>query len=81
MGIRPEDVALTTGGGPGALPARVYIQEPLGSDLFLTLEVAGQHLKARVSPDVAVDVGEALQTTFNERRLHLFDAEGEALTA
>jgi multiple sugar transport system ATP-binding protein len=81
FGVRPEDIALAAPGDPAAVPAQVYIHEPLGSDLFLTLDIGGQHVKARVNPDLEVNVGETVRITFDERRLHLFDDEGQALRA
>jgi multiple sugar transport system ATP-binding protein len=79
FGVRPEDVALAGPGDPRAVPAQVYISEPLGSDLFLTLDLAGQHIKARVNPDLEVGVGETVRISFDDRRLHLFDEQGLAL--
>jgi multiple sugar transport system ATP-binding protein len=80
FGVRPEDIGLAAPGDPAAVPAQVYIHEPLGSDLFLTLDIGGQHIKARVDPDLEVAVGETVRVTFDERRLHLFDDQGMALT-
>ncbi len=79
FGVRPEDVALAGPADTQSVPAQVYISEPLGSDLFLTLDVAGQHIKARVNPDLEVGVGETVRISFDERRLHLFDDQGMAL--
>jgi multiple sugar transport system ATP-binding protein len=79
LGVRPEDVALAGPADGQVTPAEVYISEPLGSDLFLTLDIGGQHIKARVDPDLEVGVGETVRVTFDERRLHLFDEQGLAL--
>jgi multiple sugar transport system ATP-binding protein len=81
FGVRPEDIDLAANGAASSVAAQVYIQEPLGSDLFLTLDVGGQHIKARVSPDIDVRVGETLHVTLDDNRLHLFDEQGESLTA
>jgi multiple sugar transport system ATP-binding protein len=53
----------------------VYIQEPLGSDQFLTLDVGATRVKVRASPDLAVRVGDRVEVAFDPAKLHLFDAE------
>jgi len=88
LGVRPESVVVRGDGGTDApprdaswIPASVYIQEPLGSDLFLTLEVGDSHVRARTSPDLAVRAGDRVAIAFDPAKLHLFDAEtGAALT-
>jgi multiple sugar transport system ATP-binding protein len=81
LGIRPESI-IVRGDGVDAPPrgaswsvAPVYIQEPLGSDQFLTLEVGGTHVKARTSPDLAVRAGDRVEVAFDPAKMHLFDAE------
>jgi multiple sugar transport system ATP-binding protein len=87
LGIRPESIVVR--GDDNAAPPRgaswfaapVYIQEPLGSDLFLTLEIGGTLVKARTSPDLAVRAGDRVEAAFDPAKLHLFDAQtGVALT-
>jgi multiple sugar transport system ATP-binding protein len=81
LGIRPESIVVRGDGvdtpprGANWCPAPVYIQEPLGSDQFLTLEVGGTHVKARTSPDLAVRAGDRVEVAFDPNKLHLFDAE------
>jgi multiple sugar transport system ATP-binding protein len=60
----------------------VYIQEPLGSDQYLTLDIGGTHIKARTSPDLAVRAGDRVDVAFEPTKLHLFDEEtGASLAA
>ena len=63
LGIRPESIVVR-GDGIDTPPreaswftAPVYIQEPLGSDQFLTLDIGGTHVKVRTSPDLIVRAG------------------------
>jgi multiple sugar transport system ATP-binding protein len=87
LGIRPEAILVRDGDaspprGAQWIAAPVYIQEPLGSDQYLTLEIGGTHAKARTGPDVDVRVGDSVQVAFDPAKLHLFDAEtGTALAA
>jgi multiple sugar transport system ATP-binding protein len=80
LGIRPEAIVVRNGDtslprGAQWVSAPVYIQEPLGSDQFLTLEVGGTRIKARTDPDLAVRVGDRVEVAFDPAKLHLFDGE------
>ena len=81
LGIRPESIVVRGGDsqtpprGAGWIAAPVYIQEPLGSDLFLTLELGGTYVKARTSPDLPVRPGDHVEVALDPAKLHLFDAE------
>ena len=81
LGIRPESIVVR-GDGIDTPPreaswftAPVYIQEPLGSDQFLTLDIGGTHVKVRTSPDLIVRAGDRLEVAFDPAKLHLFDAD------
>ena len=53
LGIRPEYLGLAEPGTPGTLPATVTRVQDIGTYVLLTLEAAGQTLKARLSPEAA----------------------------
>ena len=79
LGVRPEDVEVPPTNSPTA-HATVVVREPLGSDLFLTLELNGITLKARTRPDVRSDRGERIAVRFTPTKVHLFDrATGKTL--
>jgi multiple sugar transport system ATP-binding protein len=87
LGIRPESIVVR-GDGSSTPPrdaswfgAPVYIQEPLGSDQFLTLEIGGTLVKARTNPDLVVRAGDRVEVAFDPAKLHLFDCDtGASLT-
>ncbi len=81
LGVRPERIGVALEGqGLQGFPAVVYIEEPMGSDLFVTLEAGGTRFKARTSPDVTLGAGTAVRVQFDPERLHFFDpATGTAL--
>jgi multiple sugar transport system ATP-binding protein len=88
LGVRPESIAVRCEGndpaprGASWFGAPVYIQEPLGSDQFLTLDIGGTLVKARTTPDLTVQPGDVVEIAFDPAKLHLFDSEtGLALTA
>jgi len=84
LGVRPESIVVREDGsttpprGAEWFSALVYIQEPLGSDLFLTLDVGGTHIKARTNPDLTIRPGDVVDIAFDPAKLHLFDDESEA---
>jgi multiple sugar transport system ATP-binding protein len=87
LGVRPEAIVVRGNGvdqpprGATWIPAQVYIQEPLGSDLFLTLDIGDAKVKARTNPDLVVRPGDQVEVAFDPAKLHLFDAEsGGSLT-
>jgi ABC-type sugar transport system ATPase subunit len=78
LGVRPEDVALAE--GEDGVAGRVSVREPVGSDVFLTIETGGETLKLRAAPDCPHRRGDAVSFRFNGARMHLFSASaGESL--
>ena len=56
-------------------------KEPIGSDLFLTIDLQGLLVKARTTPDFQTKPGATVYVRFDPRKLHAFDeASGAALT-
>jgi multiple sugar transport system ATP-binding protein len=88
LGIRPESIVVRGDGvdtaphGAPWITAPVYIQEPLGSDQFLTLDIGEARVKVRASPDLKIRAGDRVQVAFDPDKLHLFDGEtGVSVTA
>ena len=53
LGLRPEYVKLAAPGVPGALAAEVTQLQDIGTYLMLTATIAGQSVKARLTPETA----------------------------
>jgi ABC-type sugar transport system ATPase subunit len=84
-GIRPEAVALAAGAGPGVLPARAEHSEYLGHETLVHARLEGDgaapcRLVARLPGQHAVAPGGAVHLLLDPKRLHLFDADGSALS-
>ncbi|MDJ1431294.1 ABC transporter ATP-binding protein [Halostagnicola sp. A-GB9-2] len=73
LGIRPENVVFTDD-DRNSITARVSVVEPVGSDNFLHLDIAGEFI-ARVDPAIEPQPGEDVTLTFDEDDIHLFDSE------
>ncbi len=78
LGVRPEDVHVTTGGG---IPASVYVTEPLGGETVVDLDLAGRLVKALVDPTLALKEGDDVHVSLDGSRLHLFDEHGVGLVS
>ena len=72
LGVRPEDIEVLPSEAPTA-QATVVVREPLGSDLFLTLELEGATFKARTHPDARIDRGDIVPIRFKPTKVHLFN--------
>jgi glycerol transport system ATP-binding protein len=54
LGIRPEYLSLAPHGAAATLPATVQKVQDIGTYFLVTLDAAGQTLKARLAPDAAL---------------------------
>ncbi len=80
LGARAEDIGIEseTNPGPDNTPvarASVVVREPMGSDLYLTVDVGGSNVKIRTRPDSRVDRGDVLDVFFDPGKIHLFDGQ------
>ena len=58
-----------------AARASVVVREPMGSDLYLTVDIGGSNVKVRTRPDVRFDRGDSVDLFFDPEKIHLFDGE------
>jgi multiple sugar transport system ATP-binding protein len=77
-GIRPEDIALRSADPSEGLPqAPVDLVEGLGSDAYVSLNVAGETLVARTPADERPAENATVGVQLNLNKLHLFDPKSE----
>ncbi|SFU76703.1 carbohydrate ABC transporter ATP-binding protein, CUT1 family (TC 3.A.1.1.-) [Halomonas korlensis] len=76
LGIRPEDIAVTTPASPG-VPAEVIDAEYLGADTILRLAVGSQVMRARLAGKPVVTKGSACRLAWPLDKSHLFAADGK----
>ena len=83
LGIRPENVAAVVGGkGDVELPVRLV--EPLGKDTLLYFEAGTERAFVAVDEGLGmadVEVGARIALTLDQRRIHLFEADGRRIEA
>jgi multiple sugar transport system ATP-binding protein len=79
LGLRPEHVRIGAPGQDGGMPGRVLFLEPVGSDLYLTVEAGGGTVQVRTDPDAPLQQGENVSLLFDAWRVHVFGADGHNL--
>ena len=76
MGIRPEDISITTDRPTlDSLAARVYVTELLGNETFVFLMLAGDRLIARAGADFRADEETQVWLSFAQEKFHFFDSK------
>jgi len=76
VGFRPEDASFEKGSETG-IPAEVYVEEPSGTHMLLTLKVGGASVKVFMPPEFLAGVGSRGGVEVKEGRLHIFDGSSE----
>jgi multiple sugar transport system ATP-binding protein len=79
LGLRPEHIRIASPGQDGGIPGRVQFLEPVGSDLYLTVEAGGTTLQVRTDPDAPVQPDENVTLLFDPWRVHVFGSDGQNL--
>ncbi|GGK87283.1 ABC transporter ATP-binding protein [Deinococcus radiotolerans] len=82
MGIRPEHLGMVgmtdIPRGSNILRGQVVVVEPLGAQTDLIIDVAGQHITAKVEGQANVLPGDSVDLLVDQTRLHAFDPSSEA---
>ncbi len=76
LGVRPEDVLVSTADG-GGIPARVDVVEPLGSLNVIFASFGSTRLIATTPPDFVVQSGTPVWLRIVPEKAHLFDGASE----
>jgi ABC-type sugar transport system ATPase subunit len=80
LGVRAEDISLVPPTTTGALPGRVSLVEPVGSDVFLDVALGPEtSCVVRASADIDLAEGDPVHLRFATNKLHLFDGTGNRL--
>jgi multiple sugar transport system ATP-binding protein len=75
LGIRPERVLVAETAGQGTLRTRRTGLEPHGADTLALLELEGQPMTARISPEIANALPDEVHVTFDIEGVSLFDPD------
>jgi len=75
LGIRPEDVKVSDSKVEGFMRTEVYMIEPLGRELLLSLKVENHIIKAIAPPEIKLEMEGDAWMYFDVDKLHIFDSE------
>jgi multiple sugar transport system ATP-binding protein len=76
FGLRPEHFRIGPPGEDGGIAGQVRFLEPVGSDLYLTVEAGGTSVQVRTDPDSPLKPGDNLSLLFDPWRVHILGADG-----
>ncbi len=79
FGIRPQDIKVSREEMEGAIDFLVYVSEPLGDRVVLTLTRGDIMIKALVDPSLKAEMGEKIWVFFDFGKAHLYDKKSEKL--
>lgn len=79
LGIRPEDIRLSTEKEGNAVLGEVFLTEPLGGGTLVHFKFGEISLRALAPRELKVDVGDKLWIVPDQGKLHLFTKEGLSL--
>lgn len=82
LGARPEGIGIThaDGGSAGGMAGTVFVDEPLGSDKFVTVELEKTHVIVRTDPEFRTDFGQAVRLHLSPDKVYLFEKKtGDAI--
>jgi len=63
----------------GFIKMEVYMIEPLGRELLLSLKIGDHIIKAIAPPDIKLTIGGEAWMRFDDKKLHIFDGKTEEL--
>ncbi len=73
VGIRPEDIDLSTSEQPGWSPARVYVTEEMGNETIVVLADGDKRITTRTASATRLDFDTPVRYRFRPEKLHRFD--------
>jgi multiple sugar transport system ATP-binding protein len=75
LGVRPEDLKLTTHEQPGALAGAIYVLEPLGDRTIVDVSLGATNLRVRLPPTFDGKAGQQVWCAPDLDRIHMFDPQ------
>lgn len=80
LGTRPEDVLIQQEGLLKGIDAEIYLVEPLGREVLVTLRVGDIRVRA-LTQRIWTDIGGKVRINFNMEKIHIFDRKTTKILA
>ena len=82
LGVRPEDIRISkTQIDENCIKARIFVTEPLGSQVLVTLLSGEDPLKVMESADFEAKEGEEVWLKINMKKMHVFEKKSGRVIA
>ncbi len=72
MGVRPDQLAISTARAGDAFEGRILVTEPIGGDMLVDVSLGGDKVLVKTRPDFEGHMDEACYLTLDRSRWHLF---------
>jgi multiple sugar transport system ATP-binding protein len=73
LGVRPEDISILGKEKPNGITGEVYVLEPLGSELIVSIKVNETMIKVKCASSMRFVPGSRVSLSFDSKRIHIFD--------
>ena len=73
LGIRPEHIEISLTPRDGWVPARVYVTELMGNEVFVFLEIGSERIVARAPADFRAEPDTTVWIQLDTSKAHFFD--------
>ncbi|MEM0027379.1 MAG: ABC transporter ATP-binding protein [Ignisphaera sp.] len=73
VGIRPEDISITSATDENAIKGKIYVLEPLGSETIIDIKIGEHIIKVKYLGVIKADMGSDIYIKFNLNKIHIFD--------
>ncbi len=77
LGVRPEHISISMAEEEGAIPATVYVIEPLGTETIVNVKINDSLVKIKVSGELTLEPGTRIWIRFDINKIHVFDRKTE----
>ena len=77
LGIRPENVSLSSKDKRNHILGKIEVVEHLGAETLIYLKTTAGNIVSRVEPSFSTRIGEEIELYLNLDKIHLFDKETE----
>lgn len=79
LGVRPENIAISTSQIGDGIPSRVYVVQPLGGEWLVVTRVGSELVSVRLFQDEKPELADVVWLKFDLERTFLYDQNGELL--
>jgi multiple sugar transport system ATP-binding protein len=73
LGIRCEDITISSKKESSSIKAEIYVLEPTGSEIIVTMKIGQNLVSAIANPSFISEIGQTVYVKLNAEKIHIFD--------